>query len=324
MELEIITERESSSFRHIFPEISEHLNGRRYGQDLKKMEQVMGEFLDSLHLPRDSRTLEVGAGHGQEPSKALLALGAKPATLDADWNEYCKGSIPTIDDLDRIGEAQLYPMLAGQNGITHYLGDVAFIKDGRSQLRNERFDLLFYWGSIHGTDFCSSVQRSRTSKYNFKRDVPLEDRLVAPIDNVENSMAYVSGFFNGTGDPSLTAKNIIVFNGYMVDTALLWANYQNRQPQRVLIFGLSPDFAFEYARGVGNESLINKPTEAEYREAVDNDTIGKFMTNHWSMFSDYKAKDSSAYKKALEVFSQAQQKAISDLGLVDCVAVQYK
>lgn len=324
MELEIITERESSPFRHIFPEISEHSNGRRYGQDLKKMEQVMGEFLDSLHLPRNSRTLEVGAGHGQEPSKALLALGAKPATLDADWNEYCKGSIPTTEDLDRIGEAQLYPMLAGQNGVTHYLGDVAFIGDERSQLKNERFDLLFYWGSIHGTDFCSSVQQSRTSKYDFKRDVPLKDRLVAPIENVENSMAYVSGFFNRTRDPHLTAKNIIAFNDDMVDTALLWANYQRRQPQRVFIFGLSPDFAFEYARGIGDESLIDKPTEAEYREAVDNDTIGKFMTKHWSMFSDYKAKDSSAYRKALEVFSPAQQKAISGLGLVDCVAVQYK
>lgn len=323
MELEIITERESSPFKHIFPEMSEYSNGRRYGQDLKKMGRVMGEFLDSLHLPRDSRTLEVGAGHGQEPSKALLTLGSKPATLDADWNDYCT-NIPNVDDLDKIGEAQLYPMLAGQNGVSHYLGDVAFIGNERSQLQGEKFDLLFYWGSIHGTGSCSSVSQSRTARDDFKKDVPLRERLVAPIENVENSMAYVSGFFNRTGDPQVRPKNVMSFNGRMLDTLLLWANYEGRKPARAVIFGLNPDFSFEYLRENAEKECFGDVNETEIREAVDNDTIRRFMTNHWSMFSDYKAKDSSAYRKALEVFSPEQQKAISNLGLVDCVAVQYK
>jgi len=202
MDLEIITERESSPFRHIFPEILEFSNGRRYGQDMGCMTQVMGEFLDSLHLPRNPKTLEVGAGHGQEPSKALLTLGARPSTLDADWNTFCT-LYPKLDDLYRLGEAELYPMLAGNNGVTHYLGDIAFIGDERSQLRNERYDLLFYWGSIHGTDFCSSVEQSRNAKDKHNREIPLKERLVAPIANVEHSMAYVSGFLNGTGDPHI-------------------------------------------------------------------------------------------------------------------------
>ena len=323
MELEIITERESSPFGHIFPGMSKHSNGRRYGQDSEKIEQVMGEFLDSLHLPWGSRTLEVGAGPGREPSKALLMLGAKPATLDADWNSHCT-SIPTIDHLNRMGEAQLYPLLAGQNGITHYLGDVAFIGDKRSQLQGTRFDLLFYWGSIHGTDFCSSVARSRTATHVFKRDVPLKEILVAPIDNVEHSMAYVSGFFNATGDPAIHPTNVMTFNGRMVDTLLLWANYCGRKPARAVVFGLNPDFSFEYLRENARKECFGKVNETEIREAVDNDTIGRFMQNHWSMFSDYEAKDSSDYRNALEVFSPAQQRAISNLGLVDCVAVQYK
>jgi len=323
MELEIITERESSPFRHVFP--TKYTNGRRYGKNLENMQLVMGEFLDSLKLGRDIRTLEVGAGHGQEPSKALLALRATPETLDADWNEYCKGRIPTVAELDKIGEAQLYPTKAGNNGVVHYLGDVAFIGDERSQLKNERFNLLFYWGSIHSTDMCSDVNKSSTAR-DFGIQIPLQGRLVAPIGNVgtDGYMAYVSGFFNMNGDPHVHPKNVMSFNGRMVDTLLLWANYEGRKPARAVVFGLNPDFSFEYLRENAGHECYGGVNEAEIREAVDNDTIGIFMKNHWSMFSDYQAKDSSAYRKALEVFSPAQQKAISDLGLVDCVAVQYK
>jgi len=323
MELEIITEKESSPFRHIFP--AEHTNGRRYGTDSENMQLVMSEFLESLSLDRNIRTLEVGAGHGQEPSKALLKLGAKPSTLDADWSyTYCT-DIPTIEDLQKLGEAQLYPMMAGKNGVTHYLGDVAFIGDARSQLKDMKFNLLFYWGSIHGTDFCSSIEQSRSS-YDFGREIPLKDILVAPIQNVGNNgyMAYVSGFFNRTGDPMIHPKNVMTFNGKMVDTLLLWGNYDGRKPARAVIFGLSPDFAFEYLRQNTEQECFGRVTEAEIREAVDNNTIGRFMKNHWSMFSDYKAKNSSGYRRALKIFSSAQQKAISDLGLVDCVALQYK
>lgn len=324
MDLEIITERESSPFRHVFPE--KYTNGRRYGTNLKNMQLVISELLENLSLGKNIRTLEVGAGHGQEPSKALFALGANPFTLDADWNDYCTG-IPTTEDLDKIGEARLYPMLAGKNGITHYLGDVAFIRNNKSQLKDKEFDLLFYWGSIHTGGFCSSIDISKTTTYEFKKDISLKERLEAPIKNVNNKgyMAYISEFFNRTGDLEIHPKNIINLNGDMLDVLLLWANHENRKPVKALIFGLNPDFAFEYIKeNVIKERLYPDLTEIEIKEAVNNDTIGNFITNHWSMFSNYKAKDSSEYKRALEIFSPSQQREISKLGLIDCVAVEYK
>lgn len=324
MDLEIITERESSPFRHVFP--GKYTNGRRYGLDLLSMKKVMKEFLENISLDRNIKTLEIGAGHGQEPSKALLSLGANPFTLDADWNDYCTG-IPTTEDLDKIGEAQLYPMLAGKNGITHYLGDVAFIRDNKSQLKDKKFDLLFYWGSIYTGGFCSSIDVSRTATYEFNKDISLKERLEAPIKNVNNkgNMAYISEFFNRTGDLEIHPKNIISLNGDMLDVLLLWANHKNRKPAKVLIFGLNPDFAFEYIKeNVIKEKLYHDLTEIGIKEAVNNDTIGNFMTNHRSMFSNYETKDSSEYKRALEIFSPSQQREISKLGLIDCVAVGYK
>lgn len=322
MELEIITEKESSPFRHVLPSTPTYSNGRRYYADMAKMKQVAGEFLDSLGLDKSIRTLEVGAGHGQEPSKALLELGAAPFTLDADWNDFCT-DIPDVRQLDRIGEAILYPMLAGRNGVTHYLGDIAFIGHERSQLQDQRFNLLFYWGSIHGTDFCSSVAISQSS-YRLGKQISLKDRLEAPVPNIEDAgyMASVSGFFNSTGDPITHPKNVMNSNGDMIDVLLVWANHEKRKPKRAIVFGLGCDFASEYLTEYSKECLI-KTTKDEVKDAIDNDTIGRFMANYWSMFADYKAKDNSGYVKALAIFTSAQQKTLSNLGIIDCVAVQY-
>ena len=86
MQLEIITEKESSPLSHISK--AWNREGRRYTDDSGMMEIVMAELLDSFDLGRDIKTLEVGAGHSQAPSKALHSLGADASTLDADWNKF--------------------------------------------------------------------------------------------------------------------------------------------------------------------------------------------------------------------------------------------
>lgn len=311
MELEIITEKEASPFGHVFPELLKDSSGRRYCRDQEKLQQVMGELLQSLGLGREIKTLEVGAGSNLVPSAALHFLGAKPATLDADWQFHLNGI--KFEDLRVLSEAQLYPRFAGKNiGITHYLGDVAFIGDERSELRGEKYDFLFYWGSIHSSGYSSTIDQSRNAA-ELHIEIPIKDRLAAPISNVKDggSMAYVSGFFSGIGDPSLGPNNIPLINMEMAATLLDWANYNKRKPAKVIVFGLNRDFTFEYLRDNDELKIWRHFTEEEIRKLAEVDSVGKLMEH----------KD---YCKDAEVLSPAQQKAIRSLGLVDCIAVQYR
>lgn len=319
MRLELIKDK-LSPFSHIAPR--KYTNGRRYsGDDMKK---VTGELLDALGLSREISSLEVGAGHHQEPSKALRNLGVNTTTLDLDWNgDFCT-KIP-LEGIDRLGESQLYPMLASEPERQHYLGDICYIGDERSELRDKRFDLLFYWGSVQGTGFCSSISCSENTGLNFQREVSLKERLESPIPNVSEKgfMAEISGFFNATGDPHIHPKNVLLFGGYMIDTLLAWLNNEARKPEEVIVFGLSKDRARDYIREQVSNEVSRLVTDKEIEDSVNQNRI-EFMANkHASIFSDRANKDSSGYRKALEVLAPLEQRAIVELGMIDCVAVKY-
>jgi len=158
----------------------------------------------------------------------------------------------------------------------------------------------------------------------------LQDRLVAPIGNVEDGgyMASVSGFVNGIGDPTPTPEFIPSNNGLHIGIVLTWANYAGREPKKIIVYGLTPDFAFDYVRQNRKDSTWmiaheNEASEDEIREAVECDPIQRSKEKYSSIFSDPEKNDNSRYEKALEVLTGEQQKKLSDLGIIDCVVAQY-
>lgn len=319
MRLEIIKDN-ASPFNQVFSR--PYTNGRRYQGD--EMDRVAGDFLGSLELsPEDTRSLEIGAGPYQRPSRALKNHGVNTTTLDLDWNSFCT-KIPR-ESLEVLGESKLYPMLSSESETQHYMGDICYIGDERSELRDKKFDLVFYWGSIYGASICSSIEDSERTRLGFKREISLKQRLESPIPNVSEKglMAEISGFFNATGDPCIHPTNILLFGGYMIDTLLVWLNNEIRKPEEVIVFGLSKDRALEYMQEQLPNEFSNSISKDEMRDSLNKNRFEFMARNHYSIFSDHKKEDSSEYVRVLGALSPTHQRAISELGIIDCIAVKY-
>jgi len=320
IELRVITERENSPFRHTFDTTNPHgkvLISRRYPYSKETFRLVQKELLDSLGLPIPLRSLEIGAGQAQAPSEVLSELGATVFTLDLDWNEHCT-FIPTVRDLEKLGDAVLFPMKAGNGTALHYLGDVGFINHERSQLKGINFDLVFFWGSIHGTGLCSSIAVSEAAT-ELNIEMPLEARLTAPIRNIDSNgaLVYVSGFFNRVVDPIIGLGEIIYSNNKMIDTMLTWTGCEEKNPKDVIIFGLSDEFSIE-PLSRNDDGFCSTADRIEIIGAVRNKVVNRAIEEHLN-----KRKQDVVYGEALGLISAERQEAITNLCLIDCVAVRY-
>jgi hypothetical protein len=320
IELRVITEKENSPFRHTFDTTNPHgkvLISRRYPYSKETLRLVQKELLDSLGLPIPLRSLEIGAGSSQAPSEVLGELGATVFTLDLDWHEHYT-FIPTVEDLEKLGDAVLFPMKAGNGTALHYLGDVGFINHERSQLKGINFGLVFFWGSIHGTGLCSSVAASETAT-ELNIEMPLEARLTAPIRNIDSNGALVciSGFFNQVTDPIIGLGEIIYSNNKMIDTMLMWAGCKEKNPKDIMIFGLSNGFSIEpLSRNA--DGFCSTADRIEIIDAVRNKVVNRAIEEHIN-----KRRQESGYGEVLGLVSAEQQEAIANLCLIDCIAVRY-
>lgn len=308
MDLEIITESNRSPFRHVFP--SETSNGRRYGRNDNQIDLVLTNLLNFLGIERNIRSLEIGAGNGAEVSKSLYRLGVDATTLDLDYTKIMKsdGKLPVGNDLR-------YPTLIKEDKIHIYQGDVANINHEKSSLKDQKYGLVIFWGSVH-TGGSNAALDFGVSKLLTGEVFSIEELLCAPIQNVGAGgyIVYVSGYFNSHGDPQLYASLAKFRNYNMLDSLLSWVHYVERAPKKAIIFALSKNFLLDYLRE--NPEEFRK--DRYFHEALF-DTVDDLII----MSMEERERTLMRTSGRIDYFSLEQAIAINNLGLIDAVALHY-
>ncbi|MBI2971384.1 MAG: hypothetical protein HYY37_03145 [Candidatus Aenigmarchaeota archaeon] len=236
MRLKLIDEKAGSPFRE-YPGI-----GRQYHEDPEAMRYFWSSLLPVLGLGTDIKSLEIGPGRNQQPSRALQELGASVYAL-GHWSEKWCTRMPQVNDyhafLTERGEERYgVPVLAGTpDSMQYYLGDVEKLHYPESELKDKFFDLVFFWGSIWSLGFSKGVEYETRSS---RGDAKLGKALLPAIDHVKDGgrLVVVSNclsYAEGVDDVS----SIDYMNRRHVDLALYLASECDRWPMDIGFVGLS-------------------------------------------------------------------------------------
>ncbi len=199
MRIITINETTGNPFKYFHGKNSISTCHRAY-ENLKEVSEVMNGLASILNLQEGINCLEIGAGGNVYPSESLTSLGAKVKTLDADgWETH--NLIPcSLRDYEKLKDKDiLIPHKAGEhNGIEAYMGDLAFLLDEKSELKDEKFDLAYFWGSLYGFGICSSVINANKAAYHSVK-ISEKDRIgILPQALKKNGqILIVSPKFNG-------------------------------------------------------------------------------------------------------------------------------
>jgi hypothetical protein len=314
MEVKIIDEKAGNPFKYF-----DKKPFRNFSRDYRGSEnvpEVMNGLLEQLGLQREIHCLEIGAGANHGPSRSLSYLGAKVTTLDADWRpeRHTDISHERLNELQKeLGKELVIPRVGGKNGeVTGYMGDVAFLRDSKSPLKDKEFDLLYFWGSMDATGICSSVENSDAPKeYGVK--IKYSDRLLTPIPAVKKGgkIISVAQYFNGHQDEEI--YNVGNNNMDLTDLGLFWALTGGRDAKVLGFFIQSPQSVIER-----KEIELDDKTEAILCE---NPLYRVVKTSYFSRFG--KEQDYIRLKEAMDRLGTPNKQRLENLGMIDAVFVGY-
>lgn len=315
MEIRVIDENTGNPFRYFNNE--DHASGypRSY-KCISNVKSVIDKILEHLDLQRGIECLEVGAGHNPLPSQSLSQLGANVTTLDADWESKRHSDISheRLQELQKkFGCDLVIPRIGGRNGdVTCYMGDVAFLGDSRSPLRDRKFDFVYFWGSVNYNGFCSSVEDSSTPE-ECGIEIKYPDRILRPIPAVKDGGKIISVAQYFCGHIKETIKHIGYHNMDLAELGLYWALAGDRDVKVLGFFTQSP-------QSVVNRQEIELDRHAE--EALIKNPLERIIqTGYYSIFG----KDDS-YAKLREAqgrLDTRNRQRMENLGMIDAVFVGY-
>ncbi len=241
------------------------------------------------------------------PSQALSKQGHKVYTLDANWDPNIHTDI-THERLKEI-KRDFIPLLGGKKGnISHYMGDVALLKEDKSALKDCNFDLVYFWGSLYSDGICSSVSRSR-APVDHGINIKFEDRIlkVLPCINKAGNLLAVSGIFTDYFIENMDGLNY--FNKRLLDLVLYWANYSEKPVKNIGVIG--------YSREALKQRYKEQQSEIETKLFMD--SIQQIIESE-----DYSAFGKvNNYERLRKATEKIDRRALDNLGEIDAVFIQY-
>ncbi len=314
MEMKMIDEKQGNPFRYFKNEGISGLWPRSYKKS-STIQSVMGELLIQLGLPKNIKCLEVGAGHNQKPSQSLAQLGARVATLDNDWFEtHLDIPFEKLREIEQeMGRGWVIPrIVGGKDGVIYCRGDLAFLRDPKSFLKEEEFDFIYYWGSLQHNGICRSVQDSCASK-EYGIEIEYAQRIVKPIPAVKKGgiMMAVAGYF--AGHETEQVERIVTNNMHLAEVGLYWAFGSAREAKVLGFFTQSVESIIEKK---WIESGL-KTAEASYENPLER----IIQTKSDSLFG--KEKDYERLREAQEWLGAANRERLGKAGIIDAVFVGY-
>ncbi len=327
MEIEIIDEKSENPFQYFLDEEGYYYfkeKGMKFPRSYENFENVklvMKGILGKLNLQNKIECLEIGAGHNPLPSKSLSKLGQKVSTLDADWEpkRHTELSYEKLQELRKtIGNELLIPNLYGKNeDVSCYLGDIAFIKDEKSLLKNKGFDLIYFWGSIISNGICSSIQNSQNAKYKHHIEIEYKDRILKPISSINENgkLISVAGYFCGHTREELEC--IDNTNMEFIELGLHWAFSGNKIAKKIGFFIQSPD-------SVINQGITKLDDQAEI--ILHKNPLERMIEKQSSSLFGKTFNKNENYKELESLYSKLDinnVKKLENLGIIDAVYVSF-
>ncbi|MEK6917116.1 MAG: hypothetical protein AABW92_05220 [Nanoarchaeota archaeon] len=315
MEIRVIDEKSGNPFRY-FDNEEYNLGFPRSYEDIGNVKAVMSGLLEQLGLQRDIHCLEIGAGHNPNPSQSLSQLGASVITLDADWESERHSDIPyerLIKLKKEFGKDLVIPRLGGRNGdVKCYMGDVAFLREPRSPLKNKEFEFVYFWGSMDYNGICSSVEDSSAPR-NYGVEIKHEDRILRPIPAVKKDGKIISVAGHFCGHKYENVKSIGYHNMNLAELGLYWALASGRDPKVLGFFTQSPQSIIE-RKGI---ELDGDTEEVLCKNLLERSV----QTKYYSRFDkdEYYAK----LKEAQDRLDTPNRQRLENLGMIDAVFVGY-
>ncbi|MEK6963031.1 MAG: hypothetical protein AABX70_01295 [Nanoarchaeota archaeon] len=286
MKLKIIDEKSGNPFEY-FPDEEHHIEG--YARNYEKPEsvaKVMGGLVRILNLPSKADCLEIGASNNFKPSRSLNQQGMCVATLDADCNIQRHTDIATYDaykDMKKqLGSQILIPRIAGRDGpITNYLGDLAFVLDEQSSIRNQRFNFVYFWGSMYWGDTCSSVEWSQTASDWCQIKIPFPERILKAVHLIKEGGRLFSTSTVFSGHAGEKPSYIAYSNQVIVDSALYLATAGPIKAKTIGLIGQSEEATRKKFGAFPNplEEIIQKKLYSCFGDNNDYQGLRKAMAD---------------------------------------------
>jgi hypothetical protein len=322
MKIKIINETTGNPFEYFSDDTDKYIDPilyypRGYNKQ-ENVQRVMSGLLKKIGLDTNIDCLEIGSGHNLKPSQSLSNLGARVVTLDADWNPERHTEFPELKDYDKLrkkfGKEIMIPRIAGQNGnVVCYLGDVAFLKDEKSELKDYQFDLAYFFGSLNYDGCCSCVEDAQTSK-EFGINISFPKRLLPIISAIKDNGRILATSSHFSGYMPESEKYVGTHNLDLVEIALYYALGTKRKAKSIGIFVQTPESVMK-TLGLTNLSQEQKERllENPFEQAIKNGLKSLFGKDN----------NYENLRKALDTLNQDDRIKLTNLGLVDAVYVEY-
>lgn len=240
---------------------------RSVGRDYYISEAVLHGVLERVGIfdQELERVLEVGAGHKDDKLKFFVGRGFDTYALDLDSTELHKRIEHPRKTTIKGWEGALIPFYVGNaNGVRYYQGDIGLISDPSSALRDKRFNLVFFYGSIfsHGSNSRTVAQsRSSCDVYEWANETERERLMDKCLISLEGRLKAAQNLLDEQGQILIVSDT---FSGYLDQTPELLAEarkqYLDLLPffevaKDVKVFGLSDHYLRENLARQGYRKL---------------------------------------------------------------------
>ncbi|MBI4454031.1 hypothetical protein HY636_05295 [Candidatus Woesearchaeota archaeon] len=274
-------------------------------------------------------SLEVGVGHHLQKSQALAVLGAMPSALDATvcgaFSKLYTSERERIDSYlkqcEQKGNKVYIPHMAGEvNKVKLYLGDIALINHDESVLREQEYDLVFFFGSVFSDGISSTIDTFTLSEDPYK--IRLEERLKLPILKVKSGGILLATSSYHCGAFEMDAGHVSRFNKRLIDLLLYWCSASNREIEKAGIVCVSK----ERTRQVLGSNILNDLDELEEALSDPVTNLSYHTSSPNGTYTSILGKEDNykRLKEALERFSHDDKRRIAEsVGRIEAVYVKF-
>ena len=314
MQVKILNLNSGNPFQH-FPE---DLNYKKQ----ETFDKIMKNLLPQVELSNKVSCLEIGAGSNLLTAKGLVNLGAKVVTLDINWTpERDTLSYEEYVELQRDVLKALVPTFYGKDEkIKSYLGDLAFLDHKESQLKDNKFDLIYFYDSMFTNGLNQTVSASSTARY-LDLVIPFSERILKANAAINNGgVLFATGMHEnfterydkqyGTDIPKCVGWT----NNRLTDLLLYWAiagaTITGKKPTLIGMMGQTKE-------SLGGR--FSKYSQEQIQNQVYRDTIDFIIGNNFpSLFGN-----ENNYRNLREASEILPREERAKLAVIDAVFVKY-